>query len=671
MNPLKHPPGQTIEAAKTSIHRILPCILMALTLGLGAGSAFGAANSLVNPGFELGTTGWAAVPPWTWNGPAYDVENTNTIVYGGAATNKVIVHGGTNAFKVYGYFQPYTTTPGGMQTFAASPGSTWTASAWASTQIPNTMTSTESSFIEIMFLDATTNYSAPLATFYSAAMTPSSPQNTYLFFAATNALGDTNLTAPAGTAFIRYEIIFSQPAGYPGGSTYWDDAVLLNTSKPDPEITVQPLPTVTVNYGQTTNFSVVADGLTTLSYKWQKDNADISDPNAYGVTTATLTLSNVTTASQGSYTCIVSDQAGPLTSNPGNLVVNDPGIISITPPLGQTVTNGGTAHINVAASGSSALSFSWELNGNPIGNGGHVSGATTSNLTVSALSTADAGTYTVLVNGGAAQASSVIKVVPASQVATNLLINPGFEDGVLSEPWENGWLKFNGAEVDSTNNYYYLSATPVSVYDGLYCARTFASDPDNGIYENGLPAAPGATFHAGGWFYMSSFDPITGLANCTLQFMFKNAGGNTITTFNAPVIRTNFVTDTWTYLQVTNATGGFDIVAPAGTASATCQIYEYAQQGGGGSVYFDDLYVSLASVPAPPAFSISTSVSGGQINISFPTASGYTYDVLYSANAGSSLSTWQTNSTVVGDGTVKSVPDTMSAATRFYRVRAH
>ena len=76
---------------------------------------------------------------------------------------------------------------------------------------------------------------------------------------------------------------------------------------------------VTKVYGQTATFSVVADGATALSYKWQKDGADITDPNAYGVNTSTLTLSNVTTAMMGSYTLTVTDSAGSLTSDPAYL----------------------------------------------------------------------------------------------------------------------------------------------------------------------------------------------------------------------------------------------------------------------------------------------------------------------------------------------------------------
>jgi hypothetical protein len=638
-----------------------------LTLCATAARAQTPTNWLANGDFERSVvTNWVNMPPWTWNGATFAINNTNDFVYG-SGTIHVAVHGGTNAFKIWGYFQSYATTVGAMQTFPCAAGSTWAASGWASTQTPDNMTSTDASYIEVQFLGASANV---LLDCVSGNMTPASPVNTWTPFEVLNPNDSTtNLVAPDGTAFVRFLIRFYQPGGYPGGSCYWDDVKLVRTSKPDPEITVHPTAVERV-YGQTATFSVVADGLTALSYKWQKDLIDITDPNAHGVNTATLTLSNVSSSMMGYYAVTVTDQAGSITSDSAYLSVLDPGILTVTPPVGQTKTNGDTATFAVTAASSSALSYAWQLNNNPLSNGGRITGATSNVLTVANVGTADVGTYTLLINGGAALTNLGLKVVSSAQLATNLLVNAGFEDGVLSLPWESAWVPFNGIGLATTNDFYYLTAIPVSVYDGNYVGHVFASNPDNGLYEPNVPAVAGATYHAGGHFYVSSLDPMTGLAWVVLQVMFKNAGGGTIATYTAPQIGTNFTTDAWTFLQVSNATaGGFDLVAPDGTAAITCQVYEYAQQGGGGSVYFDDLYVMRTSQPAPPAVTLSASYTGSAINISFPSTAGVTYEVLYAGSLPSG--TWQTNSTITGDGTVKTVSDPTSADARFYRVRAH
>jgi hypothetical protein len=176
--------------------------------------------------------------------------------------------------------------------------------------------------------------------------------------------------------------------------------------------------------------------------------------------------------------------------------------------------------------------------------------------------------------------------------------------------------------------------------------------------------------------YVSSNSPPKAPVTITLQVTFKDTNGiafydaNGPITFTSPTINSASTTEAWTPLQVTNATGGLDLVAPAGAVSATVQLYENNQSYMGGNAYADDLYLTQTQAAAPPSFSIKTSVSGGQLNISFPTVNGLTYDVLYKAKLNDS-SAWQTNSTVAGNGNVMSVQDTLGGAGRFYRVRAH
>ena len=132
MEPSKYSPQPKFEFCRDSTHRngltSLSCLLMASVaiLVFSATSASALTNFLANPGFELGTSGWTIVPPWTWNGPSYAVQDTNQLV-NTSPTVHVAVHGGTNAFKVWGYFQTYGTTPGAMQTLPAAASSQWSS----------------------------------------------------------------------------------------------------------------------------------------------------------------------------------------------------------------------------------------------------------------------------------------------------------------------------------------------------------------------------------------------------------------------------------------------------------------------------------------------------------------------------------------------------------------
>jgi hypothetical protein len=79
-------------------------------------------------------------------------------------------------------------------------------------------------------------------------------------------------------------------------------------------------------------------------------------------------------------------------------------------------------------------------------------------------------------------------------------------------------------------------------------------------------------------------------------------------------------------------------------------------------------YMFAPFVPSAVPMSLSASISGGLIAIKFPTESGYSYTVQYSSSL--SPANWQTLTTVSGDGTIKTVTDTMSGAQQFYRVEA-
>lgn len=79
-------------------------------------------------------------------------------------------------------------------------------------------------------------------------------------------------------------------------------------------------------------------------------------------------------------------------------------------------------------------------------------------------------------------------------------------------------------------------------------------------------------------------------------------------------------------------------------------------------------YLFVPAVSGAAAFSLSTSLSGNTFSIKFQTQNGESYTVLYSS--GLNPAAWQTLTTVNGDGTVKTVTDTTSAAARFYKVEA-
>lgn len=116
----------------------------------------------------------------------------------------------------------------------------------------------------------------------------------------------------------------------------------LFTDRP-PTIGQSPLNQVAFS-GDPASFNVFASGTSPLSYRWQKNTADLSDDGHYsGCTTATLYISNCDSNDAASYRCVVTNAYGSATSGPGTLTVNQQvfGNVSLTsiPPLSGDVVN--------------------------------------------------------------------------------------------------------------------------------------------------------------------------------------------------------------------------------------------------------------------------------------------------------------------------------------------
>ncbi len=90
-----------------------------------------------------------------------------------------------------------------------------------------------------------------------------------------------------------------------------------------PAIATQ-LSSSTVISGGAASFSVVATGTPPLAYQWKKDGSSIS-----GATSSTYTIASTKTADAGSYTVVVTNSAGSVTSNSTVLTVIAPRLYSL------------------------------------------------------------------------------------------------------------------------------------------------------------------------------------------------------------------------------------------------------------------------------------------------------------------------------------------------------
>lgn len=197
--------------------------------------------------------------------------------------------------------------------------------------------------------------------------------------------------------------------------------------------------------GDTLTLSVDAGGTAALSYQWKKNALAIT-----GATNSTYVKTGITVGDSGSYTVVIANAFGTVTSASADVTVS----ASTTPtisqdPQGRTLYPGGLLNLTTVAAGGN-LSYQWK-NGSTA-----IAGATNDTYTVTNVTAADAGTYTVTVKnslGSQTSGAAVIKVI--TPVA-------GSYESVIVADAPLSWWRLNDAPGEST------AYDSFGRYDGTY-----------------------------------------------------------------------------------------------------------------------------------------------------------------------------------------------------------
>ena len=197
-----------------------------------------AANVLISPGFEATPTGT--------NQPVYGWQSYGPNVY---SQNGASVHSGSTYLKVYGAFSGADNYAGVFQDADSGPGAVYSADGWAFSLLSDAIRGQDQFWFEVTFRDQSANALAlyrsdvitsnniathgGLSTWFNLRVT-----NQWAFFnSGGNPVGTSitnqvsTLVAPAGTMFVRYQIVFRQPDNM-AGSAYFDDCTLNQLSGP-------------------------------------------------------------------------------------------------------------------------------------------------------------------------------------------------------------------------------------------------------------------------------------------------------------------------------------------------------------------------------------------------------------------------------------------------------
>lgn len=202
----------------------------------------------------------------------------------------------------------------------------------------------------------------------------------YDYYSQTNIPnGLSNATAIAAAGFSSYALVFSGPV----------------------QITQSPQ-SQTIYYPYTSDifFSVAATGAGSLSYQWFRDGTALTNnSHVHGSTSATLTISGLQPSDIGSYHVIVSNMFGSVVSATAEInLMGAPFIVN--QPASQWAYPGSSATFSVSAKGSLPLSYQWRFDG------ADIPGATNATLTLTNLTSAQAGYYHVVVSNAFGQVIS-------------------------------------------------------------------------------------------------------------------------------------------------------------------------------------------------------------------------------------------------------------------------
>lgn len=448
---------------------------------------------------------------------------------------------------------------------------------------------------------------------------------TTAFYVSTN--------SDAGASGVKFPSI--TPSSYPAVSFQVDIAPSFNPANVTAYFAVQmsggswyvqstPIP---VNTGTATGaYSTHAQTFDALAANWKNLTLSASSATIGSVAPADLT-GDITGAG------LVFKHVGSGTFNVDNfLVVTNyfaplPPVITAS-PYSQTVYAGAGVSFAGTATGNQPLTYFWEKDGNPVVNGGNISGASSNVLTILNASTNNAGIYALIVSnsvGTDSSANDISTVLTVNDRPTNLLYFDAFPY-VGPAPSGNfpvtdiGW---SAAVPANPNRLFQAGAGDGGVFNFQGSASTTAyyattaSDP--GV--SGLPFTPLSIAGASGLTFGVDIAPTSLPVNLTASIAVQINGASWyVSATNLPV-DTNVATSAyspvsqmfspaaanWKNLTLSGTGAVVGSVAGAdlsGNITGAGLVFNIA--GGGGNFNFDNFQITGTVIPDPGSVTVGT-----------------------------------------------------------------
>jgi Domain of unknown function (DUF4214)/Immunoglobulin I-set domain/Immunoglobulin domain/FG-GAP-like repeat len=327
-----------------------------------------------------------------------------------------------------------------------------------------------------------------------------------------------------------------------------------------PTISSQPRGS-NVSFGDTAYFEVFADGTNPLAFQWSKDGVNLVDGGRIsGSTTNSLSITQAQSTDAGSYTVIVRNAQGSVTSNAAALTVSlIPPPVFYSQPSDTTVIQSNSFDLTVYASGSGTITYQWYKDGQLL------PGATYSYLPIANVTFSDAGSYQVTATNAAGTTWSN---------AASVTVIAGTPPTIVTQP--------------QSQDLYAGQSSQLGVYATSNAAVTYQ------WFRNGTAIAGATSFTYYIWSASSSDSGIYTVVASTAAGSATSAAAFVTVKMNLPPVVT-IQSSTDSYAQGNPAS--FSAIAAAGTPPLTYQWYHNGSAIAGATTW----YFSISSLTAADA----------------------------------------------------------------------
>ncbi|MDB6092440.1 MAG: Immunoglobulin I-set domain protein [Verrucomicrobia bacterium] len=191
-----------------------------------------------------------------------------------------------------------------------------------------------------------------------------------------------------------------------------------------PVITVMPPTPFYAVLGSPVTLTVSALGTAPLQYSWYRGGTLVSSSSS-------LTLSNPVTSDAGSYTIVVSNSVGSVTSPTFTMLVEPQSPTIVTSPMSQFSDVGSSVTLSVGATGLAPLSAQWFKDGIPLNVSATIKGVASGTLQLTNVQPASAGSYLCVVTNskGIATSMPATLIIAPAAILANLSIRTTLASG--------------------------------------------------------------------------------------------------------------------------------------------------------------------------------------------------------------------------------------------------